>query len=65
MKSIVVNMLKNWSQRYFSHNSNIKYVDSTIKCIEFDSFHYAFSLNIVLLFMIFNGFDFIFLLMYY
>ena len=37
VKSMVVSMLKNWSHRYSSHNSNIKCIDSTIKCIDFAS----------------------------
>ena len=32
---------------YFSHNSNIKYIDSTMKCIGFESFHYTINLYIV------------------
>ena len=35
IKSMVVSMLKNLSQIYYSHNSNIKYVYSTIKYIDF------------------------------
>ena len=64
IKSIVVSMLKNLNERYCSHNSNIKYVDSIIKYIDFESFHYGFRLNVVLSFMVFNGFDFMFLSMY-
>ena len=62
---MVVGMLQNWSQMYSSHNSNIKYVDSTIKCISFESFHYPINLNVFLLFMIFSDFDFIFLSIYW
>ena len=49
---------------YFSHNSNIKYVDSIIKCICFESFHYIINLNIVSSFVVFSIFDYIFLSMY-
>ena len=61
---MVVNMLQNLSQMYYSHNSNIKCVDSTIKCIGFESFHYVINLNVVLLFVGFNDFDYMFLSMY-
>ena len=50
-------MLQNLSQRYFSHNSNIKYVDSTIKYIGFESFHYVINLNDVSSFVVFSDFD--------
>ena len=39
---------------YYNHNNNIKRVDSTIKCIGFESFHYAINLNVVSSFMIFS-----------
>ena len=45
IKSRVVSMLQNWNQRYSSHNSNIKCVDSTIKCIGFESFHFAINVH--------------------
>ena len=64
IKSMIVSMLQNWSQRYSSHNSNIKCVDSTIKCIGFESFRYAINLDVVSSFMIFSGFDYMFLSMY-
>ena len=57
-------MLQNWNQRYYSHNSSIKCVDSTIKCIGFKSFHYAINLDVVSSFMIFSNFDYIFISMY-
>ena len=56
-KSIVIGMLQNLSQMYSSHNNNIK-------CIGFESFHYFINLNVVSSFMIFNGFDYMFLSMY-
>ena len=56
-------MLENWSQRYYSHNSNIKCVYLTIKCIGFKSFHYAINLDVVSSFVVFNDFDFMFLLL--
>ena len=65
IKSIVVSMLQNLSQRYYSHNSNIKYVDSTIKCIDFESFYYVINLDIVSSFVVFSDFDSIILSMYY
>ena len=39
----------------------IKYVDSTIKCIGFESIHYALNLNAVSSSIFFNDFDLIFL----
>ena len=41
---------------YFGHSSNIK-------CIRFESYHYTINLNVVLFFMVFSGFDSIFLSM--
>ena len=32
-----------WNNKYFSHDSNIKCVDLTIKYIEFESFYYAIN----------------------
>ena len=61
---MVINMLQNWSQRYSSHNSNIKCVDSTIKSLGFESFHYAINLDVVSSFVVFNDFDSMFLSMY-
>ena len=49
---------------YFGHSSNIKCVNSTIKCICFEFYHYTINLNVVLSFMVFSGFDSIFLSMY-
>ena len=49
---------------YSNHNSNIKCVDSTIKCIGFESFHYAINLDVVSSFMVFRDFDSMFLSMY-
>ena len=43
---MVVSILQNLSHRYSSHNSNIKCVDSTIKCIGFESFHYVINLDV-------------------
>ena len=37
---------------YSSHNSNIKCEDSTIKCIDFESFYYTINLNVI------SSFDF-------
>ena len=63
IKSMIINMVQNWNHMYFSHNSNIKYIGSTIKCIE--SIRYAINLDVVSFFMIFSDFDFMFLSMYY
>ena len=49
---------------YSSHNSNIKCVDSTIKCISFESFHYVINLDYVSSFVGFNDFDYMFPSMY-
>ena len=56
---MVVSILQNWSKKYFSHNSNIKCVDSTIKCIGFASFHKTINLDDVSSFMVFNDIDYI------
>ena len=50
---------------YSSRNSNIKYVGSTIKCIDFKSFYYTINLNIFSLFAGFKDFDYMFISMYY
>ena len=60
---MVIKMLQNWSNRYYSHNINIKYVSLTIKCIDFESIDYA-NLDVVSSFMIFSYFDYMFLYMY-
>ena len=62
---MVINMSQNLTHRYSGHNSNIQYVNSTIKCIDFESFYYAINLDVFLFFMIFSDFDSMFLLMYY
>ena len=56
-------MLQNWSNRYYSHHINIKYVSSIIKCIDFESIDFA-NLDVVSSFMVFNDFDYMFLSMY-
>ena len=55
---------KNMSQMYYSYNSNIKYVDLTIKYIDFESFHYVINLNVVSFFVVFGDFDYMFQSMY-
>ena len=45
IKSMIVSMLQNLSKMYYSHNSNIKSVDLTIQCIDFESFHCAINLS--------------------
>ena len=61
---MIVNMLQNYSHKYFSHNSNIKYICSIIKCISFESIYYVINLDVVSLFMVFSDFDFMFFSMY-
>ena len=60
----VINILQNRSHRYSSHKNNIKYVDSVIKYIGFESIRYITNLDVVSSFMIFNNFDYIFLSIY-
>ena len=63
--SIVANMLQNLSHMYYSHNSNIKFVNSSIKCVGFESIHYAINPDDdVSSFLVFNDFDYIFISMY-
>ena len=50
---------------YFNHDSNNKYIGSTIKCISFGSINYDINLNIISYFMVFNDFNSIFLSIYY
>ena len=61
---MIVNILQNLNKRYFSHNSNMKYVGSTIKYISFESIHYAIKLDDVLSFIVFIDFDYMFQSMY-
>ena len=61
---MVVNMLQNLSHRCYIHNSNIKYIGSPIKCIGFEPIHYNINLDVVSSSMVFNDFDYMFLLMY-
>ena len=49
---------------YYSHNSNIKCLNLTIKYIGFESFSYTVNLNIVSSFEVFNDFDYIFISIY-
>ena len=46
IKSMVISMLQNLSQKYYSHNINIKCVDSTLKCIDFELFHYTINCDV-------------------
>ena len=48
---------------YSNHNSNIKCVDSTIKCIDVESFYCVINLDVISSFMIFSDFDSMFLLL--
>ena len=52
------------AQFYIPINSNIKCIDSTIKCIGFESFHYVINLDVISSFMVFSDFDYMFLSMY-
>ena len=54
---MVVNILQNITKIYFNHNSNIKYLDSTIKYIGFESFRYNINMDVISSFMFFNGFN--------
>ena len=49
---------------YYSHNSNIKHIASTIKYISFELIHYVIILNVVSSSMVCNDFDYILLSMY-
>ena len=51
---IVVNMLQNWSHRYFGH-----YI--IIKCISIEPIHYTINLNVVSSRRVFNEFDYVFI----
>ena len=64
-KSMIINMLHNWNNLYCNHNSNIKCVASTIKCIGFELIYYAVNLDIVSSFMVFSDFNYMFLPIYY
>ena len=64
-KSMIVNMQQNWSHGYYSHNSNIKYIDITIKYVGFKRIHYAINLDVISFFMIFSDFGYIFMSMYF
>ena len=48
----------------YSRSSNIKCVDSIIKCINFKSIHCTINLYVILLFMVFSEFDYMFILIY-
>ena len=58
-------MQQNWSHGYYSHNSNIKCVDITIKYVGFKRIHYTINLDVISSFMIFNDFSYIFMSMYF
>ena len=61
---MIVNMLQNLNNRYSSHDSKIKYIGSTIKCIGFELIRYAINLNVISSSVVFSDFDSIFLSMY-
>ena len=61
---MVLYIVQNLSNKYFSHNSNIKYVDSTIKDIHTSSRFITINPHGVLSFMIFSDCDYIFLSVY-
>ena len=64
VKSMIISMMQNYNNWYSNHNNNIKYVDSTIKCIGFQLFDYTISLNVVSSFVVFSDFDYMFLLIH-
>ena len=57
-------MLQNLSHSYYSHNSNFKCVDLTIKCISSELIDYAINLDVVSSYVVFSDFDYMFLSMY-
>ena len=61
---MIVNMLQNLSHMYYSHNSNIKFVGSTIKYIGFKLIHYVIHLNTVSYFIFCSDNDSMFLSIY-
>ena len=48
---------------YFSYNSNIKCIDSIIKYIDFEPFHYTINLDVVSSFVVFSNLDYMFISM--
>ena len=54
---MIVNMIHKFSHMYYSHNINIKYVESTIKYISFESIHYVNNLHVISSFIVFSDFD--------
>ena len=52
-------MLQNLNHKYYSHNINIKYIESIIKCIDFEPIHYVINLNVVSSSIIFSDFNYI------
>ena len=62
---MVINMLQNRNHKYYSHNNNIKYENLTIKFLSFELIYYVINLDVVSFFMIFNNFDYKFVLIYY
>ena len=58
------NIMQNFSNGNHNHNSNIKYVNSTIKCLGFKRIYYAINLDFVSSPIVFNNFDYMFLSMY-
>ena len=61
IKSIIINMIQNWNHKYFSHNSNIKYLVLIIKYIGFESIRYAINVDVVSSFMIFSDLKLVFI----
>ena len=54
---MVINILQNWSQRYYSHYK-------IIKCVDFNSSNYAINLDIVSYSMVFSKIGYVFLSIY-
>ena len=63
-KSIFINILHKLNHMYSNHNSNIKYVDSIIQYIGFNSIHYTINLDVVPSFIVFSDFNYMFISMY-
>ena len=64
IKSMVISILQNLSHRYSNPNSNVKCVDSTIKCKGFELFHNAINMDVVSSVMISSDFGYMFISMY-
>ena len=59
------NKSNQWSSVCYRTEVKCIIIDSIIKYIGFESFHYAISLNVVSSFMVLRNFDYMFLSMYW